>query len=55
MLLTQRLQIVFWIALAGFLAWDWSSSPPPDLRNEPPLIAAGSGHAPDGGHCSMAK
>lgn len=53
--LSARLQIVFWIGLAAFLAWDWAASPPPDLRHEPPLIAAGSGQAPDGGHCSMAK
>jgi len=55
MRLTQRLQIVFWIGLVAFLAWDWAASPAPDLRQEPPLIAAGSGQAPDGGHCSMAK
>jgi hypothetical protein len=38
-----------------FLAWDWAASPPVDLRQEPPLIAAGSGQATSGGHCSMAK
>jgi hypothetical protein len=30
-------------------------SAPVDLRNEPPLIAAGSGQAASGGHCSMVK
>lgn len=51
----HRLQWVFWAALLAFLAWDWSASPPVDLRQEPPLIAAGSGQASSGGHCSMAK
>lgn len=46
---------VFWAVLAGFIAWDFSRSAPVDLRAEPPLIAAGSGHAADGGHCSIAK
>lgn len=46
---------VFWALLAGFIAWDWSHSAPVDLRAEPPLIAAGSGHAATGGHCSIAK
>ncbi len=49
------LKIVFWVALVGFLSWDWLASPTVDLRNEPPVIAAGSGQAPTGGHCSMAK
>lgn len=52
---THRLQAVFWLVLAAFLAWDFSASAPGDLRNEPPLIAAGSGQATSGGHCSMAK
>ena len=52
---TRRLQSVFWLVLAAFLAWDFSASVPVDLRNEPPLIAAGSGQATSGGHCSMAK
>lgn len=50
---TSKLQAVFWIGLALFLAWDFMSSVPVDLRNEPPLIAAGSGKAASGGHCSM--
>jgi hypothetical protein len=52
---TKHLQIVFWLGLLGFVAWDFSASAPVDLRNEPPLIAAGSGQATSGGHCSMAK
>ena len=52
---THPLQAVFWLSLAAFLAWDFKTSAPVDLRNEPPLIAAGSGQATSGGHCSMAK
>jgi hypothetical protein len=52
---TYRMQIVFWAGLLAFMVWDWSASPPIDLRQEPPLIAAGSGQASSGGHCSMAK
>ncbi|WP_167394335.1 hypothetical protein [Limnohabitans parvus] len=52
---THQLQAVFWLSLAAFLAWDFKTSTPVDLRNEPPLIAAGSGQATSGGHCSMAK
>lgn len=48
-------QTVFWLALLGFLGWDFAASPPIDLRQEPPLIAAGSGQVVAGGHCSMAK
>lgn len=51
----HRLQWVFWIGLVAFLAWDWAASPAINLRQEPPLIAAGSGQAGSGGHCSMAK
>jgi hypothetical protein len=46
---------IFWVVLMVFLSWDWFSSPPVDLRQEPPLIAAGSGQVSSGGHCSMAK
>ena len=52
---TPRLRLLFWLLLAGFLAWDFSTSAAVDLRNEPPLIAAGSGQTAAGGHCSMAK
>lgn len=51
----KPLQIAFWLGLVVFMAWDFSVSAPVDLRNEPPLIAAGSGQAVSGGHCSMAK
>jgi len=47
------LRLAFWATLAAFLAWDWASSAPVDLRLEAPLIAAGSGKAASGGHCSM--
>ena len=43
----------FWSMLVAFLAWDHAASPPVDLRNEAPLIAAGSGQAIQGGHCAM--
>jgi hypothetical protein len=52
---TRVWQSLFWLGLLAFLAWDWSVSPPVELRLEPPLIAAGSGQAVSGGHCSMAK
>ncbi|MCW2311269.1 hypothetical protein [Rhodoferax antarcticus] len=52
---TQPLKAVFWLVLLAFLAWDFLASAPVDLRNEPPLVAAGSGKATSGGHCSMAK
>ncbi len=47
------LRSVFWIVLVAFIAWDFWSSPAVDLRFEAPLIAAGSGQATHGGHCSM--
>ena len=47
--------LIFWLLLLGFVAWDFSRGSAVDLRNEPPLIAAGSGQAASGGHCSMAK
>ena len=50
---TYVLRTVFWVCLVGFLAWDFASSKPVDLRYEAPLIAAGSGVAIQGGHCSM--
>jgi len=51
----RRGQMVFWLVLLAFFCWDWASSPPIDLRLEPPLIAAGSGQQVSGGHCSMAR
>ncbi|MCM2297176.1 hypothetical protein [Rhodoferax sp.] len=50
-----RMQLIFWLVLGTFLVWDWTASPPINLRQEPPLIAAGSGQAVSGGHCSIAK
>ncbi|MBF5004661.1 hypothetical protein [Diaphorobacter caeni] len=53
--MTQKntLRALFWLALVAFLAWDYAASPKVDLRFEAPLIAAGSGQAASGGHCSM--
>jgi hypothetical protein len=50
-----KLSVVFWSVLVLFLVWDTVVSAPFDLRNEPPLIAAGSGKASVGGHCAIAK
>lgn len=47
------LRTTFWLILVAFVAWDFSHSKPIDLRFEAPLIAAGSGVAVQGGHCSM--
>lgn len=43
---------IFWLILVSFFAWDWMHSSAVDVRSEPPLIAAGSGQAPSGGHCA---
>jgi hypothetical protein len=51
---TAALRAIFWVGLLAFLVWDWSRSSPIDLRQEPPLVAAGSGQEVSGGHCSMA-
>jgi hypothetical protein len=48
------LRWAFWVVLVGFLAWDFARSSAIDLRQEPPLIAAGSGQVVTGGHCSAA-
>lgn len=48
-------RVVFWVGLLGFVAWDHLRSPAVDLWREPPLIAAGSGQAAAGGHCSAPK
>ena len=50
---TVVLRTAFWVILLAFLAWDFYASPAVDLRFEAPLIAAGSGQAAQGGHCSM--
>lgn len=49
-----NLRWLFWSFLFAFFAWDWVHSAPIDFRDEPPLIAAGSGQASTGGHCSSA-
>ena len=51
---TAPLRWLFWTLLVLFLAWDFARSPAIDLRQEPPLIAAGSGQVVSGGHCSAA-
>ncbi len=48
-------QIAFWLLMLAFVAWDLQRSAPIDLWGEPPLLAAGSGQAPSGGHCSAPK
>lgn len=52
---TKKYQALFWGCLISFLVWDTTVSPPVDLRNEPPLIAAGSGKPSSGGHCAVSK
>jgi hypothetical protein len=49
------ISIVFWLLLTAFIAWDFAKSADIDQRQEPPLIAAGSGKAPTGAHCSLPK
>jgi hypothetical protein len=48
-------QIAFWLLMLAFVAWDLHRSATIDLWGEPPLLAAGSGQAPSGGHCSAPK
>ena len=50
---SRTFRALFWAVLLAFLAWDYSSSSPVDTTQEPPLVAAGSGQAVSGGHCSM--
>lgn len=50
--MASSLRWLLWTLLVLFLAWDFSRSPAIDLRQEPPLIAAGSGQVVSGGHCS---
>lgn len=52
---TRVLRCAFWIVLVLFLGWDFFRSPAIDLRQEPPLVAAGSGQVVEGGHCSSPK
>ncbi len=46
---------IFWLALIGFVAWDFAMSAPVNLRLEPPIITAGSGQASSSGHCARPK
>jgi hypothetical protein len=46
---------VFWLSLLALVAWDLRHSAPLNVWREPPLLAAGSGQAPSGGHCSSPK
>lgn len=48
----NKFLLAFWIAVIAFLGWDWLNSAPVNHRLEPPLMAAGSGQAPSGAHCS---
>ncbi|MEN9983774.1 MAG: hypothetical protein RI918_1743 [Pseudomonadota bacterium] len=49
------LSLVFWLLLTAFIVWDFAKSAEINQREEPPLIAAGSGRAPTGAHCSLPK
>jgi hypothetical protein len=49
------LSIAFWLLLTTFIAWDFVKSADINQREEPPLIATGSGKAPTGAHCSLPK
>jgi hypothetical protein len=49
------LSAAFWLLLTAFIAWDFAKSAEINQREEPPLIAAGSGKAPTGAHCSLPK
>ena len=51
----NRLSIVFRLVLTTFVAWDFANSTEINQREEPPLIAAGSGKASTGAHCSLPK
>ena len=50
---SSLLRTAFWVVFTAFLAWDYVASPPVDLRRELAPVAAGSGQATQGGHCSM--
>ena len=47
--------LTFWLLLTAFIAWDYVKSAVINQREEAPLIAAGSGKAPTGAHCSLPK
>jgi hypothetical protein len=46
---------LFWLLLAGFVAWDIGHSAPISVWREPPLLAPGSGQAAAGGHCALPR
>ena len=46
---------LFWLLLAAFVAWDFATSAPVNLRLEPPIFAAGSGLPTSGGHCARPR
>lgn len=46
---------LFWLLLAGFVAWDLWLSAPISVWHEPPLLAPGSGQAAAGGHCALPR
>ena len=50
-----QLSVLFWLVLTAFIAWDFAQSADINQRDEPPLVAAGSGKAPTGAHCSLPK
>lgn len=47
-------QSLFWAVLVLLVLWDWERSQAIDRFDEPPVIAAGSGTVPTGGHCALA-
>lgn len=49
------LTFVFWLLLTIFISWDFAKSADINQREEPPLLAAGSGKATTGAHCSLPK
>jgi hypothetical protein len=51
----SQFTLVFWLLLSVFIAWDFAKSADINQREEPPLIAAGSGKAPTVAHCSLPK
>ena len=40
------------LLMVGLLAFDISASEPPDIYDQPPLLALGSGSAASGAHCA---
>ncbi len=52
---TTTRRSLFWLLLAAFVAWDFATSAPVNLRLEPPIFAAGSGLPTSGGHCARPR